>query len=104
MQPVVATLSVRVPLNAAGGLADGAARIVERVDAVERVEQTEIRGLEPGLNDTTVKLRARIEFGGDREPDPDTLGRLLKEAVGVEAVRAVEREPPPTTVPAGGGR
>lgn len=95
MHRVVATLSVRVPLGATGGLADGAERIVERITAVERVEDATVQGLDPGLNDTTVVLKARVTLrDGD---DPESARRTLADGVGVETVDAVEPDPPPAT-------
>ena len=87
---VDATLVVRVPVNAAGSLVDGAVRTVERIDAVDRVERPEICGLEPGLNDTTVDLHARVRLVGDRGEDLAVVRRTLEAAVGVHAVDDLE--------------
>ena len=97
---VDATLVVRVPVNAAGSLADGAARTVERIDAVERVERAEIRGLQPGLNDTTVDLHARVTLVdvGERGEDLAVVRRTLEAGVGVHDVdelEAIEPDGPP---------
>ncbi len=95
---VDATLVVRVPVNAAGSLADGAARTVERIDAVERVEQAEICGLQPGLNDTVVDLCARVTLVGERGEDLAVVRRTLEAGVGVhdvDGLEAVEPDGPP---------
>lgn len=100
---VRATLAVRVPVNATGSLADGAARIVERIDAVDRAEEPEVRGLQPGLNDTTVDLRVRVTLVGERGEDVAVARRELEDGFGVqtvEEVEAVEPDAPPATTPA----
>lgn len=93
-QTVVAKLTVRVPVNAAGDLVTAGARIVERTAAVERVDDATVRGLEPGLNDTTVTLEARLVLVGDRGEDLAVVRRELNEGVGVivEEVATVEVE------------
>ena len=88
---VVATLAVRVPVNAAGDLVTAGARIVERVATVDHVVDATVRGLEPGLNDTTVTLEARIALVGDRGEDLALVRRELNEGVGV-AVDEVTRD------------
>ncbi|MFC4541781.1 hypothetical protein ACFO5R_07555 [Halosolutus amylolyticus] len=88
---VTATLTVRVPLRASGDLADGARRIVERTDAVDRLERATVRGVSPGLNDTTVDLHARVALDGtDRGADEAVLRRDLERGAGVVSVDAVE--------------
>lgn len=99
---IAATLTVRVPLSAAGSLADGAVRVVERVDAVDEVVDAEIQQVSPGLNDTTVDLRVRIAVA-DAGSDPEReriaqCERELEAGVGVrsvERVEAVEPDAPP---------
>lgn len=90
--PVVrATLTVRVPLGADGALAAAAASVVERIDAVESVDESAVCGLQPGLNDTTVDLRARLSLAvGERGEDAALASRELAEGVGVLAVESVE--------------
>ncbi|WP_254768538.1 hypothetical protein [Salinilacihabitans rarus] len=96
---VAATLAVRVPVNAAGDLVDGAARIVERIDAVERVDEPRMNGLAPGLNDTTVRLRARVTVAvGDRGEDVAVARRELEAGVGVADVADVEAVDPDATL------
>ncbi|USZ71716.1 hypothetical protein [Natronosalvus halobius] len=82
-QTIVATLAVRVPVNATGDLVTAGARIVERVATVERVDDATVRGLEPGLNDTTVTLETRLVLVGDRGEDLAVVRRELNEGVGV---------------------
>lgn len=95
---VVATLTVRVPLGATGSLADGAAGIVERIDAVDAISDADVRRISPGLNDTTVDLRVRIDLAVDDEGADDALARRELEAgvgvLDVDTVEAVERDPP----------
>ncbi|MDF9745959.1 hypothetical protein [Natrinema salsiterrestre] len=94
--PVVATLTVRVPLGATGSLADGAARIVNRIDAVDAIADPDVRRVSPGLNDTRVELRIRVELEPAADGDLDAIARRELEAgVGVETVECVEPDPPP---------
>lgn len=108
--PVVrATLTVRVPLGADGALAEAAANVVERIDAVESVDEPSVCGLQPGLNDTTVDLRARLGLAVDERGEDASLARReLEGSVGVLAVESVEIEeneqsepdaPPPAPSP-----
>ncbi|OTE98797.1 hypothetical protein, partial [Halorubrum sp. SD612] len=71
---VEATVTVRVSQAAAGDLVAGARAQIERIDGLI-VEELEIAGLRPGLNDTTVEAVATLavdeeatsaaEFGTD---------------------------------------
>ncbi|WP_049923644.1 hypothetical protein [Halopiger djelfimassiliensis] len=90
---VVATLTVRVPLGATGSLADGAVRVVERIEAVDAIADADVRQVSPGLNDTTVDLRVRValEIPADDESLAALASRELEAGVGVEAVEDVER-------------
>ncbi|WP_255171670.1 hypothetical protein [Natrononativus amylolyticus] len=88
---VVATLTVRVPLNASGSLVDGAVRTLERTPAVETVTDPDVRGLAPALNETTVDLRARVTIAvGDRGEDVALARRELEAGVGVTDVEILE--------------
>ncbi|ELY87911.1 hypothetical protein C483_16428 [Natrialba hulunbeirensis JCM 10989] len=92
---VVATLTVRVPINAAGSLADGATAVVERIDAVDRLEEATVRGLNPALNETTVDLRVRLVLAPtpvDERPDATTVRTELEDGVGIKAVEDVRTE------------
>ncbi|ADD06592.1 uncharacterized protein Nmag_3040 [Natrialba magadii ATCC 43099] len=86
---VVATLTVRVPLGAAGSLAEGAVDVLERIGAVDAVNTVDIRGVSPALNETTVDLEARL-FVVDRVADESLARRELESGVGVRAVDRVE--------------
>ncbi|MDZ5809799.1 hypothetical protein U4E84_00320 [Halorubrum sp. AD140] len=100
---VEATVTVRVSQAAAGDLAAGARRQLERVDGVA-VDELSIVGLRPGLNDTTVEAVATLSVDGerpvadpDRHPDAaapggvaDRVAERLADGFGVEPER-VER-------------
>ncbi|QAU11704.1 hypothetical protein EKH57_02410 [Halorubrum sp. BOL3-1] len=99
---VEATVAVRVSQAAAGDLAAGAEAQLERVDGV-RVEELEIAGLQPGLNDTTVEAVAvlAVESGvvEDAAVNPETVApELVSDRLaggfGVDPER-VERVDPP---------
>ncbi|SEP73173.1 hypothetical protein [Natrinema salaciae] len=89
---VVATLTVRVPLGATGDLADGAVRIVKRIETVDAIADADVRRISPGLNDTIVDLRVRVELDAPVDDDPpDALARRELEAgVGVDNVDSVD--------------
>lgn len=97
-----ATLSVRVPVNAAGDLAEGATTVVSRVDGVHSAEEPTVRGLEPGLNDTVVDLEIRLAVAEECLPD---VGQTLEEGVGIVSVADVLLEdgidPPARPPPVG---
>jgi hypothetical protein len=93
---VAATLTVRVPLGASGSLVDGAARVVDRTDAVVRLDELTVRTIAPGLNDTTVDCRVRFE-PADCNASDERVRTRLEAGVGVlavEAVDSVEGDPP----------
>jgi hypothetical protein len=84
-----ARLTVRVPLGASGGLVDGATATLERVDAVDRVGTIDVTAVSPGLNDTAVDCRVRLEYA---DPiDGDVARTALEDGVGVLGVDSVER-------------
>ncbi|WP_265107792.1 hypothetical protein [Halosolutus halophilus] len=88
---VAATVTVRVPLRATGDLVDGARRVVDRLDAVDRLETATVRGISPGLNDTTVDLHVRLALDGvDRSGDEADLRDELECGAGVVSVDALE--------------
>lgn len=88
---VVVALAVRVPVNASGSLVDGATRIVERSNAVDRADSLELVGLEPGLNDTVVDVQGHLRTTvGERGEDLAVLRRQLEGTVGVRRVYELE--------------
>lgn len=88
---VAVALAVRVPVNASGSLVDGATRIVERSNAVDRADGLELVGLEPGLNDTVVDVHGHLRTSvGERGEDLAVLRRQLEETVGVRRVDELE--------------
>jgi hypothetical protein len=87
-QTVEASVTVRVSQAAAGDLAAGARRQLERVDGVV-VEDLSLAGLRPGLNDTAVEAVAVLTVEGERPAE-----ERLADAFGVEPdrVERVERD------------
>ncbi len=61
-----AQLRVQVPRNADGTLEEGAAAVLERIDAVLDVEDVRLQGIVPRLND----LAADVEVHGRMRLDP----------------------------------
>ena len=106
---VEATVTVRVSEAATGDLVAGARAQIERIDGIS-VEELEIAGLQPGLNDTTVEAVATIavddpvrvadetppEAGDATETDPPApavVADRLADGFGVDPER-VERVDP----------
>ncbi|MFC4439933.1 hypothetical protein ACFO3C_19950 [Halostagnicola sp. GCM10023398] len=93
---VAVTLTVRVPLHASGSLVDGAASVVDRIDAVDSIDAVTVRSISPGLNDTAVDCRVRITL--DRDEHDDALARRELEAgvgvLAVDDVDSIEGDPP----------
>ncbi|RLM64001.1 hypothetical protein DVK05_13935 [Halorubrum sp. Atlit-8R] len=100
---VEAAVTVRVSQAATGDLVAGARAQIERIDGL-RVEEIEIAGLRPGLNDTTVEAVAtlavdeeavsRAEFGAAEDVVADRVRERLADGFGVDPER-VERVDPP---------
>ena len=100
---VEATVTVRVSQAATGDLVAGARAQIERIDGLS-VEEIEIAGLRPGLNDTTVEAVATLavdeeaartaEFGADEAVVADRVRERLADGFGVDPER-VERVDPP---------
>ncbi|ELZ54101.1 MULTISPECIES: hypothetical protein [Halorubrum] len=100
---VEATVSVRVSEAATGDLVAGARAQIERIDGIS-VEELEIAGLQPGLNDTTVEAVATLAVDeaarvADTAVDPEAVAPelvadRLADGFGVDPER-VERVDPP---------
>ncbi len=94
-------LTVRVSQATPGDLAAGARTQVERVDGVA-VDDLEIAGLKPGLNDTTVEAVATLSVDGEvgagqgvERFDPEGhVAERLASGFGVEPERVELIEPP----------
>ena len=97
---VEAAVTVRVSQAAAGDLVAGARAQIERIDGLT-VEEIEIAGLRPGLNDTTVEAVATLAVGEEaglnedaEEFVVDRVRERLADGFGVDPER-VERVDPP---------
>ncbi|MGM0448490.1 MAG: hypothetical protein ACQERM_09625 [Methanobacteriota archaeon] len=105
---VEATVTVRVSQAATGDLVAGARAQIERIDGIS-VEEIEIAGLRPGLNDTTVEAVATLAVDDGAAPDAefdaaridagdefvvDRVRERLADGFGVDPER-VERVDPP---------
>ncbi len=95
-------LTVRVSQATPGDLTAGARTQVERVEGVV-VDELEIAGLRPGLNDTTVEAVATLSVdgvtdadgGADRPVDPETrVAERLASGFGIEPERVDLVDPP----------
>ncbi|MFC7044668.1 hypothetical protein ACFQH6_03885 [Halobacteriaceae archaeon GCM10025711] len=83
-----ADVVLRVPRGAAGDLERGATRLLERIDAVERVDECDVTGLSPTLNDLRVDATVRVTVGvdGPVERPTATVRETLDGGFGVQAV------------------
>ena len=81
---VRATLEVLVTRNARGDLTDGVHDRLRKVAVVDTVEDVEISGLTPGLNDLRVEATADLRLSpATTDADAATLEALLEEGFGV---------------------
>ena len=85
---VRAELTVLVSRNARGDLYDGVRDRLRKIADVHRVDDVEIRGLQPGLNDLTVEVRARLvvraDAPGEGAADTDDVAARLTAGFGIK--------------------
>ncbi|WP_224448592.1 hypothetical protein [Haloprofundus salilacus] len=62
-----ADLTVYVSRDASGDLRTGVRERLRKLDGVTDVDEFEVRGLQPGLNDLTVEIRATLVVELDAE-------------------------------------
>jgi len=89
---VTADLTIRVPRDRDEDLEAGARRLLRRVDAVSEVQEIELQGVQPRLNDLAIEVRAELRFEVEPIDDEDAaVERQLDDGFGlsVETVRAV---------------
>jgi translation elongation factor EF-1beta len=90
-----ADLRVLVSRNGRGDLHDGIDHRLRRIDGVLEVEEVDVSGLRPGLNDLAVDLVATLRLRPER-PDADSaaLAEQLRAGFGVQRaeVRVLSRE------------
>jgi hypothetical protein len=90
-----ASLTVAVSRAAPGDLAEGVESKLRRVEGVESVDDLELDGLQPGLNDLTAEVTATLSVDPAVADDPATLAAHLEDRFAVEAahVEAVRDAP-----------
>lgn len=89
-QSVGVDCTVSVPRNAAGDLETGVRDRLRGADGVEDVEDVDLQGIRPGLNDLTVTVSASLSV--DDATDVDA---RLEERFGVQEVEVRLRKGPP---------
>jgi len=90
---VTADLTMQVPRNATGDLAQGVTNVVRGVDAVARVDEVDVTNLRPRLNDLRVDATVAVEMTVEDAPDVERAGTTaLGDGFGIEAVENVERD------------
>lgn len=82
--------TVSVPRNAAGDLESGVRNRLEGADGVDAVEEVELEGIRPGLNDLTATVTVQLRVDG-----VDGLAARLEDRFGVQEARVVKRKGPP---------
>lgn len=80
---VAADLTLRVPRGEAGSLHDGSRTVLEKVDAVRRVEVDEISGMRPDAFDCYVDATVTLEL---EVPAAAEAQKTLRDGFGVVAV------------------
>lgn len=87
---VLVDCTVSVSRDGDGDLVDAVRARLASVDGVEAVEELELAGLRPGLNDLTVEVGAELQVA----PDVDA-ARRLEACFGVRGVALRGRAEPP---------
>jgi len=87
---VTADLTIRVPRDRDEDLEDGARRLLRRVDPVTEVQEIDLRGVQPRLNDLAIEVRAELRAELDPpDDDREAVEEALADGFGV-TVEAVE--------------
>lgn len=84
---VHAELTVLVSRHARGDLFDGVHDRLQKIDGVHDVDHVEVRGLQPGLNDLTVDVRATLVLRmahRDDSPTDDGVAERLAAGFGIK--------------------
>lgn len=89
-QPVGVTCTVSVPRNAAGDLETGVRDKLGGADGVDAVDDVDLQGIRPGLNDLTVTVSASLSVD-----DAADVAARLEERFGVSEVEVELRTGPP---------
>ncbi|PSP78195.1 hypothetical protein BRC81_09175 [Halobacteriales archaeon QS_1_68_20] len=92
---VTADLTIDVPRNDQGDLVAGARAALARVDAVDGVDDVEVTGLTPRLNDLRADVQADLTLALERA-NADDARQALADGFGVDVadVRVHENPPP----------
>jgi hypothetical protein len=89
-QPVGVTCTVSVPRNAAGDLEAGVREKLGGAESVDAVDDIDLQGILPGLNDLTVSVSASLAVD-----DAADVAACLEERFGVSEVEVELRTGPP---------
>lgn len=79
-----AALTVLVSRHADGDLHDGVRDRLERAESVVALQDVEVVGLRPGLNDLTVEVRATVDVSARPDADARAVEASLERTFGVE--------------------
>lgn len=82
--------TVSVPRNAAGDLESGVRSRLEGVDGVVAIEDVDLDGVRPGLNDLTASVTVELRVDG-----VDDLASRLEDRFGVQEAQVLHRKGPP---------
>lgn len=89
-QPVGVTCTVSVPRNAAGDLETGVRDKLGGAESVDAVDDVDLQGIRPGLNDLTVTVSASLAVD-----DAADVAACLEKRFGVSEVEVELRTGPP---------
>lgn len=91
---VTADLTVNVPRDAAGDLEAGVTTVLRRVEAVDTVEDADVTGLTPRLNDLQAEVTAELLLAVEQRNE-ETARAALAEGFGVSVEAVAVEHPPP---------
>jgi hypothetical protein len=91
---VEARLTLRIPRDGRQALAGAVVERLGRAAVVERVDDVDLTGVRPGLNDLQVDATATLACDDAATSDRDAVD-ALSEATGIETVEIVDHETGP---------
>jgi hypothetical protein len=91
---VEARVTLRIPRDGRQALAAAVVERLGRAAVVERVDDVDLTGVRPGLNDLQVDATAALACDDAATSDRDTAD-VLSETTGIETVEVVDREAGP---------
>lgn len=79
-----ADLTVLVSRHARGDLRDGVRNRLRKVDGVQNIDSVDVYGLQPGLNDIAVEVRATLLIRPTARGDDASIAAQLADGFGIK--------------------